>query len=804
MKKSFDEKMLRKKLGIPDDARRVILIAESSHWDPDWLFTARVYYNRFVEGNLDLALSFLQQEPRRIYSIECIYFLKMYWDRKPAQRRTIRQFVNEGRLRLTSSGMTTADTLVPRPEAILRDFLVGQEWLQQHGMTPEPCLAYFPDSFGYSHALPALLNAAGFDRTAITRMDGMYFTGCEFETSRRYPKAGSSAEVLQKKEKTLDFYWCTSEGAKVLCHWNAFTYGQGDMLAHDGINRVYIFPVAFSNPSESHVARRIQTYIHQLMPISRTPYMFCPIGFDFVPPIPNLVELLDRYNRNTFPVSGVWVVNAGLDDYLDLVECHADRLPRIKLDPNPYWTGFYTSRPSLKRKALRLMDELIFAEQLELKKKTCDPQAVHMIRKTWESMVVSNHHDFITGTSPDTVAEKEQHPLLDACLKKTAQLLKSDGHTIEPHIAKNIKPFFKVLQNGDDLTVHTPKYDILLNARNGGSIQVIRENKTGKALLHPFSAGLVSYKESGGLWRMGCEFPGGMYREVDDSSRHGNTLFIESSPDKLMVRVEHHLKGADLRQSYSITHEEPFFQVGVEGMVLPGYTVCIRFNTHVHSRVITMDEGGGVIERAWEKGFHPTYWPFQQFAFVQNKRSEEGCAFFSDMPGAIRFQPNGVLEAVAIRNATHETALGFIKMPGMPIAGHERNPHRVSFGLVFTQVGDWRENNLPKLFNSFRHQLPDDPFYKEVSIVTNQLVRTDSDQVQILAVKSAWRGDGIIIRLQALDLPVKPVELNFPMWNVQKAWLCDARERDIQPIAVHKGNLRIHIERTITTLRILA
>ena len=42
--------------------------------------------------------------------------------------------VDEGRLRLTSSGVTTADTLLPSAEAILRDLLLGQEWLRAQGM----------------------------------------------------------------------------------------------------------------------------------------------------------------------------------------------------------------------------------------------------------------------------------------------------------------------------------------------------------------------------------------------------------------------------------------------------------------------------------------------------------------------------------------------------------------------------------------------------------------------------------------------------------------------------------------------
>jgi len=207
-------KLLRSKLGIPDDAKRVLIFSESSHWDPNWLYTSEEYYERFVRSNLDLAIEELLQEPRRVYSIECMFFLRMYWDQCPAQRDKIRTLVNEGRLRLTSSGVTTADTLLPSAEAILRDLLIGQEWLRSKGMLQEPNLAYFTDSFGCSPALPSLLKAAGFDRTAITRIDGMFFMGCDLESPGRYPKPGSSAERLLKQEQTLDFVWRDRNGAR--------------------------------------------------------------------------------------------------------------------------------------------------------------------------------------------------------------------------------------------------------------------------------------------------------------------------------------------------------------------------------------------------------------------------------------------------------------------------------------------------------------------------------------------------------------------------------------------------------------
>ncbi|MFA5367736.1 MAG: hypothetical protein WC333_07660, partial [Dehalococcoidia bacterium] len=356
------EALLRRKLGIPPDAGKVIFFPESSHWDPNWRFTSQTYFKRLVRRGLDSALEELNKEPNRIYSVECMFFLRMYWDNCPDKRDTIVNLVNEGRMRLTNSGVTTADTMIPRTESLLRDLLLGQEWLRANGMTQEPKLAYFPDSFGHSPALPSLLKAAGFDTAAVTRIDGMFYPGADIELPRNFPRAGSSAELLMNEERTLDFVWRGPDGGEVLCHWNAFTYSQGDMLSYRGVARVYIFPTAFPDRSDRNVASKIGRFAARLAACSRTPYLCCPVGGDFVGPIPGLVSLLDRYNRKHYPSTGIWALNAGLDDYLALVDCYRDRLPVLDFDPNPYWMGFYSSRPTLKRRCHEAADLLCLAE----------------------------------------------------------------------------------------------------------------------------------------------------------------------------------------------------------------------------------------------------------------------------------------------------------------------------------------------------------------------------------------------------------------------------------------------------------
>lgn len=800
-----DSKTPHHLLGIPDDAERVLVFSESSHWDPNWLLTSDEYFDRFVRSNLDQAIMELQKEPRRVYSVECMFFLRMYWERCPTQRENIRSLVNEGRLRLTSSGVTTADTLLPSTEAILRDFLIGQEWLRVNGMTQEPKLAYFTDSFGCSPALPSLLNAAGFDRTAITRIDGMYFMGCDLEPLKRFPRADSSAECLLIQEQSLDFVWRDRNGAQVLCHWNAFTYGQGDMLAFAGLTRVYLFRVAFPSRSDRHIARRIKQFTAQLEPYSRTPYMFCPIGFDFVEPIPDLVALLDRYNQNHYPTTGIWAVNAGLDDYLALIDGYQDDLPVLELDPNPYWTGFYTARPTLKRKCHELVDDLLLTEKLSFLPENHEVEQTisKELEDAWWTAVVSNHHDFITGTSPDKVVEEEQIPWLEQAAAVTHTVAgRHAAATPRVDISKERSKLPEWSRVGARIQIKTAHYIVELDENNGGAV-VSMQTLGGKTLLKGVSNDLISYRDSGGLWRMGLEFLGGIWKKSVQASDHPVQLEVHKKDNGLEIASSIKLNGKTIRRLMWFSDDSPVIRCRVEGRAAEGHSVMVRFLTDILTTKLAMDTPGGVISRPLQRIYDPTFWPLQHFVHFQDDEDGSGLAVFLPMPGAISCQSDGSIELVALRNATREKIFGIIGIPGNPAAGHEKADHVFDYAFYFTRNGDWQENDISFTSRSIENKPWDDSDRAALRNLTASIITTDNPNVWVAAIKTASRGEGIIVRLNAASVPESAVTITANHFMISKAFLCNARERDLEPLEVRDGTVRLAMSGTIATIRLI-
>ena len=225
----------------------------------------------------------LEQDPGRVYCVESVFFLKLYWERHPEHReRAARRSSARGQLRILTSSLTTPDTLLPHPEAILRDFHLGQSGSQDNGLAGRPTHRVLPRQLR-SLAAPAVAHARRRASTPwpLTRIDGMYFIAADYRREERLSaRRARPRSFCRKSCKTLDFVWRDDDGAEVLCHWNAFTYFQGDMLAHVGRR-----PLERARRRRClgararHIARRIDGFVRQLGPLAARRTCSAPSGW---------------------------------------------------------------------------------------------------------------------------------------------------------------------------------------------------------------------------------------------------------------------------------------------------------------------------------------------------------------------------------------------------------------------------------------------------------------------------------------------------------------------------------------------
>ncbi|MGE5220806.1 MAG: hypothetical protein ACM3PY_00115 [Omnitrophica WOR_2 bacterium] len=798
----LSEASLREKSGIPADAEKVLIFAETSHWDPDWRYTSEEYYQK-VEPGLLSALEELEHDPRRIYSLECIFFLRMFWERHDELQEQVRELVNARRLRLSGNGVTTPDTLLPDAEAILMDYLSGQEWLRLNGMTQEPRIAYLPDDFGHSPQLPALLNSLGIDGAAITRIDGSGFPGSDFRSSKKFPLPGSNAERLLSQEKSLDFIWQSSDGSELVCHWNAFTYFQGDTFATNGLPRWVSQALSFSSRSDAHIARQIEQFSAQLAPLSRTHYLFCPIGFDFAPPVRDIGSLIDRYNQVRYPETGIFVLNAGLDDYLQLVRCHRANLPCLAFDPNPHFMGFYASRPSLKRACQQAVRKLLLADRLSAAAQLDSSlPGLKPLKETWYQAALLNHHDFITGTATDRVYREEQAPWIEQVTRNASSSL-SGYFQPNPVVSAAPDPALPQwsLEDGR-LEVETTHYSLTLEADAGGCITRFMDRKTGEPVLLEGSNDIVSYYDNGGLWRMGHEFAGGLFREQASLSQGEASLSVREIANGIRVEITSLLEGHAVYRWLWVENDSRVIRMRVEASAGDKRTLVCRFQSPWKLQKALMDVPGGTVQRPSEHLYSPTFWAASSYACFEQAPLQGNLGLLFGVSSAVSFDEDGTIEHVVFRNANREMAYGFLPIPAFPATGHEPNPCRFDYALVLLEPGSRPESCLPQEAARLRDRIFLGDDLQQASLSVQSLIQTDHSGMYISALKPAWRGEGIIVRLIASDLPTA-CQVYHAARPVRGAFQCDARERDLQELLIRDGKAQVVPERTITTLRLL-
>jgi len=780
---NLTEHDLRERLGVPASADEVVIVAETTHWDPDWLLSADTYSCWFVGPTLDAVLDELDAEPRRVFSLECVFFVERYWRDRPEQRDRLRTLVNEGRLHFTGSGVTTPDTLLPEDELILRDLLVGQEWLRSHGMHQEPRLLYLPDSFGHSPGLPALLRAAGIDRAAICRIAGMRFPGADLEPAGRFPRPGTAAAELLEAG-TADFVWRAPDGSEVLTHWMAHGYGHGDMIGSGGLSRALRLPTSWRDRRPRHVDRQVQRLLAELRRVARTPYLLLPIGYDFVAPVPRLVDLLDDWNDRNHDRTGTWLVNGTIDDHLDLVEQRRDVLPTIELDPNPYWSGFYASRPELKAAARDLGRRLIARDAAQVAAQLAEHDVSDMSNDgpAWWTAVTSNHHDFVTGTAPDRVVTHEQLPWLRRAIAATPwPAMTSPPTAASTRTAAPATEQLQLDRDGDHTVVSGRWGSIAFDAARGGAAVSLTDSDGSELLAGP-SLTVSSYVDSGGLWRLGQEIFGGRWSLADDSSRHPATIQAVLTDDGARVEVRARCDDHDVVLTHTLRAGDATVVTDTSVHPRRRRSISLVIRPRGAASSITMHQPGGVVRRPLRRFYEPTYWPLHSSMVTDPTVGPDGratgLAIATASPTGVHVDDDGTTEVLIARAPFKELAFGVVPVMA-PAWGWRTGTQTAAF--AWTLGTDRDRGRLTGLVDAaVGRPAPAWP------------VDLDDPDVEVVAVKRAHRGDGVIVRLRDWALASTPrrnstgrsVHLRWsdPTRRIVRAHATDALERDRAPL----------------------
>lgn len=426
---------IRTQLGVTDDTSSVLILGMDAHMDWDWLntFQTLIYQGNGCSGFINCAVQQIitqawqlmndnQGQNPYLYSVCEMGFLRATLELFPDLLTQFKTDNLNKQLSIEGGGITSPDNLLPHGEAFIRNYLVGLAW-QQATLGLPSIYAYMPDDFGHDAQLPVMLEAMGFPAVSFSRIPGSWASSqmqpLDPNTQSLYSQLTALVGTVQGM---ADLFWQASDGSSVFAHLEQNGYCQGNSF--NGT------PLSSYCEKPARAVPAISSFLNQNQPSSPAPYVYVPCGCDFALPIPCLLEIAGAFNAQT-PTPAAQAVVGTLEQYIQLVMAwsvdNPGALVSRTMDPTPYWTGFYASRPAnkiLHQATVRgLLGAEVFGAIADVLQ-TTDNVAWAPVRAArqqalaqgWESLLPSTHHDYITGTAVDSVYTEEQQPLLRAAL----------------------------------------------------------------------------------------------------------------------------------------------------------------------------------------------------------------------------------------------------------------------------------------------------------------------------------------------------------------------------------------------------
>ncbi|XP_043260159.1 lysosomal alpha-mannosidase isoform X2 [Colletes gigas] len=392
-----------------DPQKLNIHIVAHTHDDVGWLKTVDQYYfgsrttiqRAGVQYILDSVIKALLDNPERRFIYVETAFLRKWWLRQNENtKQDVRYLINEGRLEIISGGWSMNDEAVTHYHSLVDQFTWGFRWLNDtFGSCARPRIGWQIDPFGHSREQASIFAQLGFD--------GMFLGRLDYQDKEN-----------RVKNKSMEFIWkgSPSLGSRAdlftVALYNTYSPPPGfcfDVLCTDE-------PIIDDPDSPDYnVKQRIGeflSYAQRQATSYQTNNVILTMGEDFNYQdaemwFINLDRLL-RYAREHS--SNVNIFYSTPSCYLKAVHdaanlqwsTKADDFFPYASDPHSYWTGFFSSRPTIKffermgNNILQIVKQLSVLTDLKGHEK--------QLEYFREAMGIMQHHDAVTGTEKQLVA----------------------------------------------------------------------------------------------------------------------------------------------------------------------------------------------------------------------------------------------------------------------------------------------------------------------------------------------------------------------------------------------------------------
>ncbi|CAE7688933.1 unnamed protein product [Symbiodinium pilosum] len=385
-------------------------IVAHTHDDVGWLKTVDEYYtgqnnsiqHAYVHMILDTVVRCLEQNPNRTFTyVELAFFVRWWRQQDDSTKALVKRLVSSGQLEFSNGGWCMHDEAAPHYLDMIDQTTLGHKFLmEEFGIAPRT--GWQLDPFGHSATQAALLSAeVGFQGLFFGRIDYQDLAlrkdkkEAEF-IWRASPSLGSDAQVFSG----LTGEYGGNYGPPSGFDWDAFS---SDETIQDD-----------PQLEDYNVKSRVDDFVKVAMveaSQTRGRHIMMTMGSDFQYEdaftwFYNLDKLIQHVNAD----GRVHVFYSTPGRYVDAKKSEQVTWPLKEDDffpyadgPHQFWTGYFTSRPALKRYIRDTSALFQVAKQISAIAGNPTSSEQQGLEKLAEAMGVAQHHDAVSGTAKQHV-----------------------------------------------------------------------------------------------------------------------------------------------------------------------------------------------------------------------------------------------------------------------------------------------------------------------------------------------------------------------------------------------------------------
>ena len=403
--------------GGPHEGMINVHLVPHSHDDTGWQVTVDQYFYEQVYYILDTLLMRLTEDKnRRFMFVETGFFARWWKQQSTAKKTQFKTLVTNGQLEFVNGGWCMHDEASPYYVEMVDQTTRGHQFLLSNfGEAGRPKGSWTIDPFGHSNTNAWLIGAeSGMDYLFWGRMDYQDF-------------------AMRKPTQKLEWIWEGSEtmgDTAQIFAGQLFGKGSGGYSTWTGYDSNALGAAAIRDDPTLHdynVDQIIDEFVQNAnaqAASTRTEHQMWACGGDFN------YQNADHYYHNLDKLIHYSKINGTVNAFYSTPTLYvaekkkADLTWEVRRDDifpladaaHHYWSGYFTSRPSLKRQVHAASNFLNAARQMEViskvnktEIKVATTRASPIVGESWTdslegSIGVATHHDGMSGTERQSVS----------------------------------------------------------------------------------------------------------------------------------------------------------------------------------------------------------------------------------------------------------------------------------------------------------------------------------------------------------------------------------------------------------------